>query len=70
MPPIVGVPIFSMWVCGPSSRMRWPHPHTVKARIAIGVPSNVTARPIAPATRIEITAAPPRAVRARPPVSP
>ena len=64
MPPIVGVPIFSMCVWGPSSRMRWPQPQTVKALIAIGVPSSVTARPIAPATRIEITATPPRRPRA------
>ena len=36
IPPIVGVPIFSRWVCGPSSRIRWPHPHARNARIASG----------------------------------
>ena len=36
MPPIVGVPIFSMCPFGPSSRMRWPHPHARNSRIATG----------------------------------
>ena len=65
MPPIVGVPIFSMCVCGPSSRMRWPHPHARNARIATGVPSSVTASATAAASRIDFTAAPPRS-RSRP----
>ena len=53
MPPIVGVPIFSMCVCGPSSRIRCPQPHTRNAWIAMGVPSSVTASANAAATRIE-----------------
>src|SRR4029453_13610828 len=59
VPPIVGVPIFSKWVCGPSSRIRCPHPHSRNRRIAIGVPSNVTERPPAAAIRICLTGAPP-----------
>ena len=66
MPPIVGVPTFSKWVCGPSSRIRCPHPQIGTDRIASGVPSSVTARPTAPATRIGITRAPPPPARGRP----
>jgi hypothetical protein len=55
MPPIVGVPIFSMWVCGPSSRIRWPQPQELNAWIATGVPSNATASAAPAAIRIEIT---------------
>ena len=58
------------WACPPSrsacaGRPRGsadPTPRPGRARIATGVPSSVTARPTAPATRIEITAAPPPAV--------
>ena len=61
MPPIVGVPTFSKWV-RPSSRIRRPPPDRNR-RIATGVPSSVTARPTAPATRIGITGSPPRPAR-------
>ena len=65
MPPIVGVPIFSMCVCGPSSRIRCPQPHTRNALIAMGVPSNVTASANAAATKIDFTATPLPSARAR-----
>ena len=65
MPPIVGVPIFSMWVCGPSSRIRCPQPHTRNALIAMGVPSNVTASANAAATKMDFTATPLPSARAR-----
>ena len=55
MPPIVGVPIFSMCVWGPSSRIRWPHPQLLNAWIATGVPRSATAKAVPAASRIEIT---------------
>ncbi len=70
MPPIVGVPIFSKWVCGPSSRIRCPQPHTRNALIAMGVPSSVTASANAAATKIDFTATPLPSARVRPRASP
>ncbi len=66
MPPIVGVPIFSKWVCGPSSRIRCPQPHTRNALIAMGVPSNVMASANAAATKMDFTATPLPSARVRP----
>jgi hypothetical protein len=44
-----------MWVCGPSSRIRWPHPQELNAWIATGVPSSTTASAVPAASKIEIT---------------
>ena len=52
VPPIVGVPAFTRWVCGPSERTTWPMRERWRTRMVIGPsknasPSDVTSAPAA-----------------------
>ena len=43
MPPIVGVPCFTRWPCGPSARTCWPIWRTFSRRIHSGITTMVSA---------------------------
>ena len=62
-PPIVGVPRFFLWCCGPSSRISWPKPCLEKTLIRYGVNRMDTASATIAATRIAFTADAPRSRR-------
>ena len=42
MPPIVGVPCFTRWRCGPSARICWPTPSWRMSRMKSGMSAQVT----------------------------
>ena len=46
MPPIVGVPCFTRWVCGPSARTCWPIWLDFRKRIHGGISTMVSTMPI------------------------
>src|SRR6478752_1878017 len=56
VPPMVGVPRFFWWVCGPSSRISWPKPGREKTLIRYGVSMIATARPMTAAMRMSFIA--------------
>ncbi len=39
-PPMVGVPAFLKWVCGPSARIGWPLPCRMRERAMISRPEH------------------------------
>ena len=41
-PPIVGVPAFLKWVCGPSARIGWPLPCLTRSELMIVGPNRNT----------------------------
>ena len=55
VPPMVGVPRFFLWCCGPSSRISWPKPCLENILIRYGVNRMETPSATIAATRIVFT---------------
>ena len=51
-PPMVGVPAFLKWVCGPSARIGWPLPCRIRSELMIVGPNRKT-------SSAEVISAPP-----------
>ncbi len=60
MPPIVGVPAFTVWWAGPSTRICWPIRQRISHRSSIGVPKPATRIDTAPADKRGIMSPLPR----------
>ena len=52
MPPIVGVPAFVRWPCGPSSRMFWPNSRLRRNSMNFGLRNRQISSDATPASRI------------------